>query len=1824
MIHNLRNSRFASRFVLAFVALFITGTTALSQTKIMPLGNSITRGVDGPSTDDAGYRNDLSALLIAEGQPFNFVGSLSDGTGFDADHEGHDGSRADQILSNIATYLGVGPDVVILHIGTNDVSNDQTAESTRDEIADILDAIDANSSSTKIILSSITPRTDAKDDATTALNLLIEDIFYTKRDQEGLNLFYAGVNEIMKQNSNWATDYFDTSDDVHPNDVGFNILAEVYFNVLMTALNSTSTEITDNFQRTNLGITWDADAEFAIQSGDLANTATTGTSNWQHMATFLGVQNPSSVAVKWAADADAAGLDEGGLALLLDSSSKDASGYLAWISPSDNELHLWTIASGISGTDLLSTNPVSQASTTPGPGKVLRVDLTVDSSNLKFDYYVEDEFAGSITINNPGVGSELYSGMLLRHNRSNDVDEFTVRKTSDTTAPDPITDLAAASPAATSIPLTWTATGDDGAIGVASVYDLRYSESPINAGNFDSATAVANMPKPSSSGTTDSVTIISLLPGLQYYFALIVTDEAGNKSELSNVVTSTTKSGNVYVDNFERSSGLGTDWTADPAYVIVNNQLSNTSTDGNWDDIAVLNARKNATEVSFKFADDSNTAGLDQAGFVIVFGSPDATASGYAITRRTAANEIRLWQLDGGALTSVIDKNQSPLQSVPAPGDIVKVQIKSAGGTNQFDFFINDQFDGSVEDAGQLFDLSEDDWAGVTLRSNLNNDIDNFSVLLEVGAPASLAKVSGDVQIDTVKQALPFPVVVKVTDENDSPIKGVNVDFLVTEGNGTVDVLSPTGDIVVEAEAGILTSPMVVGQGGSASQGEYIHVPEGTGDSQKGLAEYFVNVETAGEYEMWGRAIYPNANADAFRVIVDGVSNLWDIGQRIHQSDWHWDAVSGRGSGKAKTPEFDPLILTLSSGTNSIKIEHSKDGAKLDQFVITPVGSGFQPPANQDPLAPSGRFTDENGEALANWTLGVLPGNNALTVSASGLPNIIFTATGLPDSVATIAKISGDGQNGVPGQVLGEAFVVELRDKWSNLAVNAPLSFAVKPPGNGSLTVTTTNAGLDGRAGTLLTTATNSPTNEVSVTATGYVGAEVVFTASAAAGDPENIALAGGDGQTASAGQPLSEPLKVIVTDASGIPVEDVDVEFSVTQGDGSIEGNSTKTVKTDATGVAQITATLGNAAGAENRFQATAAGLTGSPVLFIANAAAPSELLVLSDATPTGLTNLPLSDSVAVRVLDELGAPVVGHTVGFAVTTGDGQVNGSSVANVLTNAQGAARVEWRMGPDTGQQKLLTSSGYQGAALTNSPFEFKAGVSPGPGENLLTVSGDAQTGLVGQPLAEPFVIRVTDNDNNPVSNWPVSFLVTQGGGNLSIESTFSDNNGNAQTSLTLGDEVGLQNNQVRASAPKTNNILFVASAAATSAATIELAGGGNQAPSPAGLPLPEKIQVFVSDLASQPVSGLGVTFRIKAGGGTLDGTAVVDTSKMIVTNSAGLAEIEWYLGGVLGNDAQALEVIAKNGFAHLDGSPMTVLATAIAGLVDADASNVEVDKDTVKGNGQDSAIVTVTLRDKFENPVSDVDVNIFSDGNDIIEQPQASTNANGEATGTISSSEPGQRTISARVVGGIELNSTASVEFEDVTSVELASLQAEFAGFDGVKIQWVTSREIANSGFNILRSHSKAGTFTKINDKLIAPNGDKDYVFVDREVGAARNYYYMLEDVDLNGIRTQHGPIMVSVNAPETFELSQNYPNPFNPETRIRFQLPATGQVEIRIYDLLGKLVRRLVNETKPPGFHVALWDARDDAGQRVSSGVFYYQIISGNFRQTRRMLLLK
>ena len=229
--------------------------------------------------------------------------------------------------------------------------------------------------------------------------------------------------------------------------------------------------------------------------------------------------------------------------------------------------------------------------------------------------------------------------------------------------------------------------------------------------------------------------------------------------------------------------------------------------------------------------------------------------------------------------------------------------------------------------------------------------------------------------------------------------------------------------------------------------------------------------------------------------------------------------------------------------------------------------------------------------------------------------------------------------------------------------------------------------------------------------------------------------------------------------------------------------------------------------------------------------------------------------------------------------------------------------------------------------------------------------------------------------------------------------------------------------------------------------------------------------------------------------------------------------------------------------------------------------------------------------------------------------------------------------IVLKVTGGsLQVTVKATVNGEDTAPATFTFTQlnpAELASFDGalqtdrVVLNWSTVSQTNNAGWRIMRSVD-GETFEAVGN-FVQGAGTSDalmnYSFEDKDLPGVDKVYYRLEQVDLDGSIAQSNVIEVLLGArmPLPTEFAVNvYPNPFNPSTTISYDLPEAGPVTVVIYDVLGQQVRRLVSQVTSAGRYSIQWDARDNQGRGVASGVYIAKVDAGTSTLSQKMLLLK
>ncbi|MBX7044696.1 MAG: T9SS type A sorting domain-containing protein [Ignavibacteria bacterium] len=185
--------------------------------------------------------------------------------------------------------------------------------------------------------------------------------------------------------------------------------------------------------------------------------------------------------------------------------------------------------------------------------------------------------------------------------------------------------------------------------------------------------------------------------------------------------------------------------------------------------------------------------------------------------------------------------------------------------------------------------------------------------------------------------------------------------------------------------------------------------------------------------------------------------------------------------------------------------------------------------------------------------------------------------------------------------------------------------------------------------------------------------------------------------------------------------------------------------------------------------------------------------------------------------------------------------------------------------------------------------------------------------------------------------------------------------------------------------------------------------------------------------------------------------------------------------------------------------------------------------------------------------------------------------------------------------------------------VELASFTSSVNG-NAVTLQWNTAMEENNRGFEIERNVFGEG-WKKLGfvEGHGTTNQTNNYSFTERGM-AAGSYNYRLKQIDYNGNYKYYDlNSEVIIGIPSKYSLAQNFPNPFNPATVISFQIPASGFVSIKVFDVSGREVASLVNEIKAAGYYSVTFDAKG-----LSSGMYFYKLSTEKFSAVKKMVVVK
>ena len=192
------------------------------------------------------------------------------------------------------------------------------------------------------------------------------------------------------------------------------------------------------------------------------------------------------------------------------------------------------------------------------------------------------------------------------------------------------------------------------------------------------------------------------------------------------------------------------------------------------------------------------------------------------------------------------------------------------------------------------------------------------------------------------------------------------------------------------------------------------------------------------------------------------------------------------------------------------------------------------------------------------------------------------------------------------------------------------------------------------------------------------------------------------------------------------------------------------------------------------------------------------------------------------------------------------------------------------------------------------------------------------------------------------------------------------------------------------------------------------------------------------------------------------------------------------------------------------------------------------------------------------------------------------------------------------------------------TPVELKTFTAKINAEKNIILNWSTSTETNNKGFEVERCQVYKNEELQNWKSLgfVDGNGTSakqhNYSFEDKKINEGK-YRYRIKQIDFDGGYKYSGIVEIMISAPEKFTLAQNYPNPFNPSTTINYSAPQAGKIKLAVYNLLGQEVAVLVNGEVSAGMHQAAFNAKS-----LPSGAYFYKLQSEHSVSVKKMLLLK
>ena len=690
--------------------------------------------------------------------------------------------------------------------------------------------------------------------------------------------------------------------------------------------------------------------------------------------------------------------------------------------------------------------------------------------------------------------------------------------------------------------------------------------------------------------------------------------------------------------------------------------------------------------------------------------------------------------------------------------------------------------------------------------------------------PATQIAINGGSTSGQIGTALAVPPSVIVRDVNNIPVAGVTVSFAVASGGGTI-----TGATQVTNASGIATvgswtlgalvgantmtatsgtlggSPLVIAATAltSAATQMALNSSSTTGTAGQNVATApSVIIKDASNNPVAGVPVTFSVGSGGGSIT--GVNQVSDANGIATLGSWKLGGTVGSNTVIATSAGLtnSPLTITATGAAGAatqMSLNSGSTTGSISTAVATPP-SVLVRDANNNPVggvtvtfavatgggAITGGTASTNTQGIAtvgSWTLGPVAGVNTLTATSAGLTNSPLTISA--SSVVTGATqmaLNGGSTSGTAGQPVATPPSVIVKDANSVPVAGVIVTFAVGT-GGGSVTgaTQTTNAQGIATVGSW-TLGANAGSNSIIATSTGLTNSPLTITATSSTAPATQIASYSGS-VTGTVGAVVATNPAVIVRDAAGNPVANVDVTFAVTGGGGTMTGT---TQKTNAQGIATVGGwTLGTIVGT-NTATATSGSsgaLTGSPVTFTvaASASTASQMAINAGNNQTANAGSTLSTAPSVVVKDQYGNVVQGTAVTFAVTAGGGSLTGGAQN---TNASGVATVgSWTLGVAAGANTLTATS----TGLTGSPLAITAtGTANAASVATSTITAAPTSITADGTTTSTLTVQLKDAGGQNLTASGGTVTITKASGPAVTLSAVTDNNNGTYTATVKG------------------------------------------------------------------------------------------------------------------------------------------------------------------------------------------------------------------------------------------------------------------------------------------------------------------------------------------------------------------------------------------------------------------------------------------------------